>query len=264
MERPSLDRPLALTSISEMANDKTHDDDLPPEQRRTGGGGYGVGGYGTGGYGSSPYASTPYGGDAPAPGPTELAFDSEAFDASARPLEGPSAFPSAGTSPIFGGGQPPDPDPTFDPSQIILAPTDGDSTQPTAVVRRFERAIVVQQIRNLIEAFQEVEDYDPLRNVPPSPLWKDDKDYLGDIEVLIRELRRLNDLLDVDKTPDQAEVRERGGAVVYAAKRISDAAYDTIGKGLGAVVLGSIGLVALKIGVPVDIAGLLSAAAGGK
>lgn len=99
--------------------------------------------------------------------------------------------------------------------------------------------MVLVQLRNLIVAFEEVEGYDVrLHHNKRSPaLWVDDEHYLQDVKALVHELRRLNDLLTSGKAPDPAKVEETGGAVAYAAKRMSDSAYDTIGKGLGWLVL---------------------------
>jgi len=59
----------------------------------------------------------------------------------------------------------------------------------------------------------------------------------------------LNDLLEAAKLPDPATVEQTGGAIAHAAKRISDSAYDTIGKGLGYVILGSIGTILYQLGI---------------
>lgn len=101
--------------------------------------------------------------------------------------------------------------------------------------------------------------------MPPPPLWKDDADYLTDIKSLLQELRRLNALLEAGKAPDVQKVEESGSAIVYAAKKISDGAYDTLGKGLGYAILGSVGLLAYQLGASADVVQLvMSGIKGGK
>jgi hypothetical protein len=146
--------------------------------------------------------------------------------------------------------------------RVLPGVAEEDFTQPNAIpvariadgnVRQFDKAVVQLHVRGLIEAFQEVADYHPQRNVPTPPLWKADQGYLDEIKALIAELRRLNDLLEAGNTPDAKQVGESGSAIAYAAKKISDSAYDTLGKGLGYAVLGSLAVLAYQLGASADI-----------
>ena len=93
----------------------------------------------------------------------------------------------------------------------------------------------------------------------------DDERYLQDVKALLDELRRLNDLLELAKAPDAPTVEQTGSAIAYAAKRISDSAYDTIGKGVGYVILGSVGTVLYQLGVGGDLRqAIMSSIRGGK
>jgi hypothetical protein len=65
----------------------------------------------------------------------------------------------------------------------------------------------------LIAAFEEVEGFEPLRrhNRPPPALWMDDESYFQDVNALLGELRRLNDLLSRPEDQRQGGAgRERG------------------------------------------------------
>jgi hypothetical protein len=190
--------------------------------------------------------------------------------------------PPAGSSPISYGEQPPALDPAvvrgpvvvddrlevratsskapIEISSILQSPPPSNTSIPI-------REMAVIQLQSLIAAFQEVEDYDPRlhHNGARPALWTENKDYLSDVKALLHELRRLNELLASRNTPDPAKIEKTGGAIADAAKRISDSAYDTIGKGLGYVILGSIGAVLIQLGVPVDVGQLvMSAVKGGK
>jgi hypothetical protein len=121
--------------------------------------------------------------------------------------------------------------------------------------------VVLLQLHSLMVAFEEVEGYDVHlhHNKRPPALWVDDAQYLQDVKELLHELRRLNGLLEAAKAPDPAKIDEAGGAIAYAAKRISDGAYDTIGKGLGYVILGSVGTILYQLGVGGDLAQMIMA-----
>lgn len=99
-------------------------------------------------------------------------------------------------------------------------------SEPT--FRVLDKAVLTLHVRGLIEAFQEIEDYNPQRNRPTSAAVEGRQGLPRGhyCKALIHELRRLNDLLEAGKTPDPAKVEESGSALAYAAKKISDAAYD--------------------------------------
>jgi len=217
------------------------------------GGGFGAGGYGRGGFGG---------------GFNTGAFNTQTFNAPGLPpsVQTPAQPPSAGTAPVISsassGAEPRSQDIQLDSGPGTLS---GDTlTFSGRTFRAFNRTLVTLHVRSLIEAFQEIEDYHPQRNVPPPPLWKDDKEYLDDIKALTRELRRLNDLLEAGKGLEAPEVKKTESAIVHAATKISDAAYDALGKGLGYVILGSVGLLLYSLGVPSDIVQLIMSAKGGK
>lgn len=163
--------------------------------------------------------------------------------------------PSAGTSPIFHGGQPPQLDPASLTRQMTvqgsLVVREGESLTVTGESSHlFDKSIVTLHVRGLIEAFQEVEDYHPLKNEPRPALWKDDKDYLDDIKALVAELRRLNALLERREPPKAEEIAKNTAEIVHAARKITDEAYGVIGKGLGAIILTSIGALVVQLGAP--------------
>lgn len=237
-----------------------HNDPVPPqaqvEGESRGGGATGspIRGFGTGGYGQGGFGG----------GLNTGALNTQMLNEPGSPpsVQTPIQPPSAGTFPVISsaisGPQPPPPDPAAVTGQPVVSGYDSlNVSEPT--FRTFDRGVVTLHVRGLIDAFQEIEEYHPKRNVPAPPLWKDDKDYLDDIKALTRELRRLNDLLEEGKAPDAAEVKKSESAIVHAATKISDAAYDTIGKGIGAAILMSVGLLAYGLGASPDVVQIILA-----
>lgn len=156
-------------------------------------------------------------------------------------------------------GRPPAPDPAVTTGPALIAES-GNEVSPA-------KQVVLIQLHSLIVALEEVEGYDVRlhHNKRPPALWVDDEQYLQDVKALLHELRRLNDLLESARAPDTAKVEETGDAIVHAARRISDSAYDTIGKSLGYVIVGSIGMVLYQLGVGGDLGqALMSSIKGGK
>lgn len=95
------------------------------------------------------------------------------------------------------------------------------------------RQVALIQLRGLIAAFQEVQDYNPRRhhNQPQPALWVDDKQYLLDVKALVHELRRLNDILE-SGTAIPAKVEKSGSLVASLAEKVCHSAADVTGKGL--------------------------------
>lgn len=127
--------------------------------------------------------------------------------------------------------------------------------------------IALTQLRGLIIAFEEAVDYDPVRHhnirTQHPALWIDNPDYLNDIKALLHELRRLNDLLRTPAAPEPEKIEKSTSEIVHAARKISDEAYGVIGKGLGAVILLSLGSLVVSLGAPELGQTLMSAIKGG-
>jgi hypothetical protein len=123
-----------------------------------------------------------------------------------------------------------------------------------------DKTAAILQIRGLIIALEEAVEYDPTRhhNSPPPALWVDSPEYVGDIKDLVRELRRLNDLLEAGKEPTSPVAQRVGAALVSGAEVIFKTACGTIGVGLGYVVLGSIIEVLSQLGLRNEINQILS------
>jgi len=211
-----------------------------------------MGAYGSGTFGGAPLPATPAdqaGG--------EGAFDPGAFDSGAFNT---GAF---NTQVLNGGGIRPDPRRAGPPSLSAAAPVHDSVNVSEPAFRAVDVALVKIHVSGLIAAFEEIEEYHPGRNVSPPPLWKNDKGYLDDIRALLVELRRLNDLIEAGKL-EPAKVTERKSAIVHAATKISNAAYDTIGKGIGATILCSIGLLAYQLGAAPEIVQVIVSGTKGK
>jgi hypothetical protein len=137
----------------------------------------------------------------------------------------------------------------------------GESLESIGVIDRLQsyRQVTLFQLRGLIATFQEVEEYGPRRhgNRMPPPLWVGDDNYLQDVKSLLHELRRLNDLLE--GAADAAKIEKTGSMVASLAEKVCHSAADVIGKGLGAVILGSVGMILIELGVG-DVAKVLSGA----
>lgn len=128
------------------------------------------------------------------------------------------------------------------------------------------KEVALAQLGSLIAAFQEVEDYDPQRhhNGYRPALWLDSRDYLEEIKRLVVELRRLNDLLKAQNTPDPAALRHSGSIVASMAEKACLSAADVIGKGIGYVILASVAAILIHSGVAIDAAQPLLNAIKGK
>ena len=170
----------------------------------------------------------------------------------------PKPAPPQSPTPVLrselASGQPPDPDPAFVSGPVVVS--DRLEVRAGGATLAVHRQVALIQLSSLIAAFQEVGDYEPRRhhNTPRPALWLNDKDYLGDVKALLHQLRRLNDLLEGHA--DRAKVERSGSIVASLADKVCHSAADVIGKGLGAVVLGSIALVLVELGVA-DVAKVL-------
>jgi hypothetical protein len=150
------------------------------------------------------------------------------------------------------------------PDNGSQAATDRAPSSPIVALLDFDRATVTLHVRGLIEAFQEVQEYNPQRNVPPPQLWNENEDYLNDIKALVDELRRLNGILESPAPSRPEELQKSTSELAHAARKITDEAYGVIGKGLGVVILTSVGALITQLGSPDLGQMLMSAFRGGK
>jgi hypothetical protein len=125
--------------------------------------------------------------------------------------------------------------------------------RPRAPTREVTLTNVKEVIRHtnvLVIALQEVLDYDPVRghNQPPPPLWNEDRSYLGDVGSLVRELRRLNSLLEA-KRPRK---KEASRAVIDLAGHFNHFLHSytgTLGKGMAGLTVLAMANLLLHAGV---------------
>jgi hypothetical protein len=109
----------------------------------------------------------------------------------------------------------------------------------------------MRQLAVLITSFQEVSDYDPARhhNQPPPALWVDHPRYVGDVVVLLHELRRLNDFLEKSlKAPKPIKVAKSAGIVATAGKKFLESYSDAMGKGAAALTIAGIATLSVYLG----------------
>jgi hypothetical protein len=108
--------------------------------------------------------------------------------ASGQPVQVP---PLINAAVVIPDPVPPAPNPTL----LLDTLTVNDLTAPET---RIDPSRALIHLSVLIDAFAEVDEYDPKRhhNQPPPSMWLDNKKYLDDLRSLLHELRRLNDQLE--------------------------------------------------------------------
>jgi hypothetical protein len=219
----------------------------------------------------APAGSPPSGGPAAGTGLTATLNPAAGADGPIGPTNANTPPPVAGTAPTFaaGGlntgalnsqalneGEPPlslkvaegsAADPTIVSSPLVV--TDrleireghiGSIRLAEVTAPPVSKAVALVQLHSLIDAFQEVGDYNPARhhNTPRPALWIDNADYLKDVQALLQELRRLNDLLAANK-PDQESAAKLAALVPKMIENVCLSAATVVGAGIGTVILAS-------------------------
>jgi hypothetical protein len=127
---------------------------------------------------------------------------------------------------------------------------------PKALVRHRLQALL--HVTALLEALEEVNEFDPLRrgNRPPPALWVDRADYLSDAKSLLAELRRLRELLQDGQTKGKA-VKKTIGIVASVTTKFIEGYADALGKGAAALTIGATGALLFQMGLGTDVLGPL-------
>jgi hypothetical protein len=133
---------------------------------------------------------------------------------------------------------------------VVIPDPAPPASEHTVVVNALTAALIdpsraLVQLSVLIDAFAEVDEYDPKRhhNQPPPSMWLDNRKYLGDLRSLLHELRRLNDQLErlaktqTPQTPP-ATTKTVGLLSVAATKFVEAYAADLGKKASGLTFLG--------------------------
>ena len=194
-------------------------------------------------------------------------------------LRRPNAAPTPPRSSFFGGGQPPAPDPSVvtGPTLVTATPEgrrvprstkappppstlSGNVSYDAPRPASFNAAVVTFHVRALITVFEEVEGYDPRlhHNRNPPALWSSDPDIREDLKALLKELRRLNDLLEAGKEPPPSAKQRLGSALTAGAATVFKATCNTIGVGLGLVILGTFAEILSQLGFRRELDEILS------
>ncbi len=81
-----------------------------------------------------------------------------------------------------------------------------DTSAPISVSLAGNRKQIIERVGVLIAALQEAIDYDSLErpNVPPPALHVHNQNYMNDVRSLVKELKRLNDLLEKGATTSRS------------------------------------------------------------
>jgi hypothetical protein len=116
------------------------------------------------------------------------------------------------------------------------------------------RAQALLHVRVLVDALEEVDQFDPLRlgNRPPPALWLDRADYLRDVKSLLAELRQLGELLQDGQTKGTA-AKKTIGLVASATTKFIDGYADALGKGVAALTIGAAGALLFHVGLGADV-----------
>jgi hypothetical protein len=116
------------------------------------------------------------------------------------------------------------------------------------------RAQALLHVRVLLEALEEVNEFDPLRrgNRPPPALWLDRADYLGDVKSLLAELRQLRELLQDGQIRGTA-AKKTVGLVASATTKFIEGYADALGKGAAALTIGAAGALLFQMGLGTDV-----------
>jgi hypothetical protein len=126
----------------------------------------------------------------------------------------------------------------------------------------WRRLAVFQNLKVLITAFEEVDEYHPQRhhNRPPPALWLDDSAYLTDLKTLLHELRELNkvlrELAAEDRDPPQPvamKVDVAIGVLGVAGKKFVESYADALGKGAAALTIGAIAGLCVSVSLPKEL-----------
>jgi hypothetical protein len=123
---------------------------------------------------------------------------------------------------------------------------------PKSLVRNRPQALL--HVRVLIDAFEEVDQFEPLRlgNRPPPALWLDRADYLRDVKFLLAELRQLRELLQDGQTKGTA-AKKTIGLVASATTKFIEGYADALGKGAAALTIGAAGALLFHVGLGTDV-----------
>jgi hypothetical protein len=117
------------------------------------------------------------------------------------------------------------------------------------------RTTIIRYSQVIIVALQEALDYNPRRtNQPPPALWLNDPDYLKAIRDLVTELKRLNDLLAVQK-PARKEAKTSMNLIKVLVDKGLAPFLTTMGIGGAMLLLAAIQAMLHQAGLEVDYLG---------
>jgi hypothetical protein len=165
----------------------------------------------------------------------------------------------ARSAPSAAAGQPPAPDPAYVSQPVLTArttPQVATSSVSVSAIQR-NRTQISLQLRVLITAFQEVEEYDPKRhhNQPPPSLWIAHPDYQRDVKIMLRELRALNGYIARMEQATKAE--KKIAPVTKMLTTFAEKYVGALATSLGALTAGAIGLLLIDLGVPHEVVNIV-------
>jgi hypothetical protein len=127
----------------------------------------------------------------------------------------------------------------------------GRASAPRHTVFR-NRTQALLHVAVLLEALEEVADFDPLRlgNRPPPALWVDQPVYRNDVRSLVVQLRALQQVLQGAKTSPQGSAAKKViGVAAAATVKFLDGYAETLGKGAAALTIGAAGALLFHLGI---------------
>jgi hypothetical protein len=126
----------------------------------------------------------------------------------------------------------------------------GGAIAPRHTVFR-NRTQALLHVAVLLEALEEVEEFDPLRlgNRPRPALWLDQPLYREDVKSLVAELRALQQILQGDKSPKGSAAKKAIGVAAAATVKVIDGYAETLGKDAAALTIGAVGALPFHLGI---------------